>query len=401
MKTSAIAVLLVCVATFALATLVSLRPAPVSLDGGGKKHAKTRFLTREGYALSVSYQHDWNIHDHLDLHEIPTLLQTSMLYAEDLRFFDHGGIDWTARLHALVQNVAALRPVRGASTITEQTVRLLYPRPRTLWSRWLEGFEARRLERRFSKSEILAFYLNQVPYSANRRGVAQAARYFFDRSVDTLSLNEMLALAVMIRAPSRFNLWRNPDGVRSRVNVLAARLERDGVINDRQLAHVRASTVTLAKSSLQVQATHFAHYVSETRDLPTETSVNTTLDAALQTSVQALLDQRLAGLKHKRVNNGAVLVVDHRDNVILAWCIGKPFADTPSSKIDAVRARRQPGSTLKPFLYAMALEHGWSAATIIDVRPWQNRWGPGCIATTTTPDVTMVRSPCVRHWLIL
>ena len=235
------------VSTLTIATLASLRPAPVSLDVSWQIEAPARLVTREGIPLSVTYQHGWNIHDRLKLHEIPRMLQISLLYAEDQRFFEHAGIDWKARLHALMQNIAAMRAVRGASTISEQTVRMLHPRPRTLWSRWLEGFEAGRMERRYSKSEILELYLNQVPYAANRRGVAQAARYFFNRSVDTLSLNEMLALAVMVRAPSRFDLWRNPERIRSRVDILATRLEVAGVINRRQLEHALSSSLALER----------------------------------------------------------------------------------------------------------------------------------------------------------
>ena len=80
---------------------------------------------------------------------------------------------------------------------------------RKVWSRWLEGFEAGRLEGQFSKEEIFEFYLNQVPYAANRRGVAQAAHYYFDRDLTTLSRKEMLALAVLVRAPSRMDLWKS------------------------------------------------------------------------------------------------------------------------------------------------------------------------------------------------
>jgi len=122
------------------------------------------------------------------------------------RSYQHSGPDWRARIHAGWQNVLARRVVRGASTITEQCVRMLHPRPRTPWSRWVEGFEATMLEQQFSKAEILEFYLNQVPYSHQRRGVTQAARYYFDRDLDTLSLREMLALAVLVRSPSRLDL---------------------------------------------------------------------------------------------------------------------------------------------------------------------------------------------------
>ena len=364
------------VVVLAIGTVLSVRPVPRELvDRGGD--VKARLMSRDGYPLSLTYQHDWNLHDRLELHEIPRQLQTSVLFAEDQRFFEHAGIDWKARLHALVQNVAALRPVRGASTITEQTVRMLYPRPRRLWSRWLEGFEAMQLEQRFSKSEIFEFYLNQVPYAANRRGVAQAARYFFDRSVDTLSLNEMLALAVMVRAPSRFDLWRNPGGIRTRIDILARRLRDAGIINQRQLTHVLDTELALQLSRLEVNAAHFARYVHATHQDHIDTTITTTLDATVQSLTQALLDRRLVGLNQKRVHNGAVLVVDHRDNSILAWCVGQPFPDTPSGEVNAVVAPRQPGSALKPFVYAMALEKGWTAATRIDDAPLAESVGAG------------------------
>ena len=98
--------------------------------------------------------------------------------------------------------------MRGASTISEQVVKMLHPRPRTVWSRWLEGWEARLLEQSIGKQDILQFYLNQVPYAANRRGVKQAARYYFDRDLETLSKKEMLVLAVLVRAPSRLDIYK-------------------------------------------------------------------------------------------------------------------------------------------------------------------------------------------------
>ena len=116
------------------------------------------------------------------------------------------------------------RAVRGASTISEQVVRMLHPRPRTVWSRWLEGWEARELERRFTKNEILEFYLNQVPYASNRRGVQQAASYYFARDLATLSKKEMLALAVLVRAPTRFDLKRDSAASAGAIERLAAAL---------------------------------------------------------------------------------------------------------------------------------------------------------------------------------
>ena len=147
--------------------------------------------------------------DVLPLAAIPPLLQRAFILSEDQHFYVHHGIDWTARLAAVWQNAKAAAVVRGASSITEQTVRILHPRPRNLWSRWLESFEASRLESRFSKAQILAFYLNQVPYADRRRGVAQAARLYFDRGPDTLSAAEQLSLAVLVRSPNGMDLRRS------------------------------------------------------------------------------------------------------------------------------------------------------------------------------------------------
>ena len=128
-------------------------------------------LDRRGEPLNATYTNGWNLHDAVPLHDIPPFLRTAFVAAEDKRFFEHHGPDWRARLSAAWTNVKSGRAVRGASTISEQVVRMLHPRPRSVWSRWLEGFEARALEQRFTKNEILEFYLNQVPYAANRRGV--------------------------------------------------------------------------------------------------------------------------------------------------------------------------------------------------------------------------------------
>ncbi|HET7923804.1 MAG TPA: biosynthetic peptidoglycan transglycosylase, partial [Rhodanobacteraceae bacterium] len=145
-------------------------------DGGWRG---VQVLDRRGEPLNATFTNGWNLHDAVPLHDIPAFLRTAFVTAEDKRFFEHHGPDWRARLAAAWTNVKSGRAVRGASTISEQVVGMLHPRPRSVWSRWLEGFEARELERRFTKNEILELYLNQVPYASNRRGVRQAASYYF------------------------------------------------------------------------------------------------------------------------------------------------------------------------------------------------------------------------------
>ncbi|HKQ62196.1 MAG TPA: transglycosylase domain-containing protein, partial [Candidatus Polarisedimenticolaceae bacterium] len=337
----------------AWSTCASLHELPATLAPARDAARRPPLFDRRGEPLSVSYEDRFNLHDVAKLEELPPLLVAAFLEAEDRRFHRHHGVDWRARAGALLQNLRAGQAVRGASTITEQVVRMLHPRPRSLWARWLEGWEAGRLERRCSKREILEFYLNQVPYAARRRGVVQAARYWFDRPPDTLSATEQLALAVLVRSPSRLDPRRPNPQLAAAIERLAARLS------------VAVRPLELRAAPPPVEASHFVRRVRELG------SGATTLDASLQRRVQALLDGQLARLEPLGARHGAVLVVDHRTDEVLAW------VDAGGSQIDAVLARRQPGSTLKPFLYAGALARGWTAATLVEDAPLTEPVGTG------------------------
>ena len=338
-------------------------------------------VDRRGEPLGISYQNKFNVADTRALHDVPEILRHAIITAEDRRFFAHGGVDWRARAHALWQNMLAGRPVRGASTITEQVVRILHPRPRSLWSRWIEGFEAMLLERQAGKGEILEFYLNQVPYAANRRGVAQAARYYFNRDLRTLTGKEMLALAIFPRAPSALDPRKKPQAISARVQYLAQAMESRGELPPGETARQLSQPLSLEEASPLLNAGHFITYIRETvpYGLSAHGTLQTSLDGALQEQVQTLLDQRVKTLQRKNVHNGAALVVDHQSGEILAWVVAGAAAkdQTPGSAIDAVRAARQPGSSLKPFLYALALDSGWSPATELDDAPMAEAIGTG------------------------
>jgi penicillin-binding protein 1C len=369
------------VALLTLGTLASLRSVPSSTADLPQAARKAQLLDRRGEPLTQTYRNPWNYTDTVPLHQIPPLLRTAFVTAEDKRFFSHPGLDIRARLHALWQNLRARRVVRGASTITEQVVRMLHPRPRTIWSRWLEGFEALELERRWPKAAILEFYLNQVPFGAQRRGVVQAARYYFDRDLETLSPKETLALAVMVRAPSSLDLYARPEALLPAVARLADRLHADNQLADEQLAALLEEKLSLSRPRLAVQAAHFSRYVFERapreRVQPAAT-LQTTLDAGLQRLVQQTLDRRLLDLSDRRVFNAAALVVANEDRTIRAWAnAGQDTPSAPNREVDGVLTRRQPGSALKPFLYALALERGWTAATRIDDAPLQTVVGSG------------------------
>ncbi len=360
------------------ATTTSLQPLPQSFDDVAANVRRIQVTDRHGLALNATYANDWNLHDTVAIHEIPDFLITALVQAEDKRFFEHAGQDWTARSSALMQNLFALRAVRGASTITEQVVRMIHPRPRTLWSRWLEGWEAERLEATQTKLDILEFYMNQVPYAANRRGVHQAARYYFDRDLETLSQREMVALAVLVRAPSRMDLFAGDKNLLNRaVERLAIRLADQGELSEVELERAASGDFGLKRPMLAVDAGHFLRYVTSAH-YGGSTRVRTTLDGTLQAQLQSLLDARLGSLAVNKVTNGALLVADHTTGEILAWVVGGAGdQDVPGHVIDAVITPRQPGSALKPFLYALALEKGWTPATLIDDAPLTEMVGYG------------------------
>ncbi len=361
-------------------TAQDLRPIPENFHQVASDVQRLQIQARNGDTLSVSYQNPWNVYDNLALHEIPALLQQAFISAEDKRFYQHNGVDWRARFHALWQNLKNLRKVRGASTISEQVVRLLNQRPRTTWSRWLEGWEAAELEQAYSKAEILEFYLNQVPYAAQRRGIVQAARYYFNRDLSTLNPKELLALAVLVRAPSRLDPYRNPARLQRPIKELSDKLLAQNHINTSTHRAITQSQLALEKAQLPLQAPHFIQYARK-HSPPEATAghrLTTTLESHLQQWIQKRLDVRLQGLSTYQVRNGAVLVADHHNGDILAWAVaGNENPQTPGRFINAVTTPRQPGSTLKPFVYAMALEKGWTAATLIDDSPLIESVGHG------------------------
>lgn len=364
---AAAAALCVAAGVLAIATRQSLRDFPSGLDVTHEGTVKPVVLARDGTRLSVTLQNAWNTTDIVPLQEMPEFLKRSFVLSEDKHFYDHRGVDWSARLAAVWQNVTNGEAVRGASTITEQVVRMLHPRPRTLWSRWLEGFEARRLEARFSKAELLAFYLNQVPFTDRRRGVLQAARYYYDRDLETLTQAETLSLVVLVRSPQGMDPRKNPKRAAQAMNRLADRLVVAGDLAMADRARMRNAPLQFADAHPALDASHFVRRVlqqSAENGATTPARVHTTLDPYLQEQTQEMLDTALASLAKRKVHDGAMLVIDHQRNEILAWVVGR--ATSGKNGYDTVLTPRQPGSTMKPLLYAMALERGWTAATLID-----------------------------------
>jgi penicillin-binding protein 1C len=360
---------------FLFKTWLDVSPITPSLRTITAEAQTLQVTDRHGYPLTISYQNRWNTYDNLPLYQVPDFLKEAFIFSEDQHFYTHRGIDWRARLSALWQNMRADRAVRGASTMSEQVVRMIHPRPRNLWSKWIESFEVLSLERHLKKSDILEFYLNQLPYAANRRGVLQAAHYYFNRDLSTLSHKEMLALVVLARAPSNFDLYQSTDKINTAIMRLAKSLNQQDLLSTTELSEIEQQTLTLDASNLSVNAGHFVGFIRNHQTL-TNQALKTTLDANLQQHIQAMIDERVKSLSAKNVHNAAVVVVDHITGEILAWVVGGANNEH-THQIDAVTAPRQPGSALKPFLYTLALESGWTPATLIDDSPLSSAIGTG------------------------
>ena len=358
------------VAVFCLIVGLNTAPLPDKLDDFPVE--KQQFLDSRGEPLNVSYQNWFNVFDAVELYEIPELLQEMFIAAEDKNFYTHHGIDWGARLAAVVQNVKAGRVVRGASTLTEQVVRMLHPRPRTLFSKIVEGADAWRLERRFSKDDILKFYLNQVPYASNRRGVKQAARYYFSKSPDRLSVRQMAALVVLVRAPAAFNLYKYPEKTDKLVGRQLQKFYEQGIIDKVSFETAKAERLKLIPPALTVEAPQFLAFVKKNAG---GAVVKTTLDSALQDTVQKLTLNRLKALQKKNVHAAAVLVLERETGNVSAWV--SESVDDKTKDYDAVLVPRQAASVQKPFLYALALTKGWTDETLLNDEPLSRSVGLG------------------------
>jgi len=370
---------------FALAVSATIKyavkPFPASLSKIVNERTRANILDRNGYLLSFTRQNRLNPQI-IPLFNVPGVLADAFIFAEDKRFYSHQGVDWLARASACIDNIKTGGIFRGASTITEQCVRIIHPRPRTFFTRWVETFEAYILEHSFSKDEILEFYLNQVPYSHRCRGVVQAANLYFSRSLDTLDLNEILALAVIIRAPSFLNPHnqkpKSKKGLKQRIRWLANRLEENDLITKTE-----SSNILLPKSlrpPSPADAPHFVRHIKKrfAKEFRSNHKLLTTLDLHLQSKFYHLLRESLKNLKNKHVKNSAILVLNHQTDDILAWVNGSDFFSFETgSRIDAVTTPRQPGSALKPFLYSSALKNGYTSATVIPDIPLTHSVGHG------------------------
>lgn len=296
------------------------------------------------------------------LDAIAPALRAEVVKHEDRRFEVHGGVDLRALFHAAWENLKGERR-RGASTLTMQLAGFLDPAlasgaHKTVWGKFRQMRAAWNLERRLSKAQILEAYLNLAPFRGELRGVPAAAAVLFGKRADALSNDEAALLAALLPAPQA-----RPDIVAARACRYAS-ADAARCVRLKRLAEAAFAGAAYAQTGMADDAPHLAARF----DLKPGEIVRTTLDAALQRRVQGALDAQLAQLQDGDVEDGAVLVFDNASGEALAY-VGSRRASRQRF-VDGVRAPRQAGSTLKPFLYALALEQRiLTAASVLDDSP--------------------------------
>jgi penicillin-binding protein 1C len=327
-----------------------LLPPP---DLGRSDRLSTLVLARDGSILRgfLSTDGKWRLPTAVD--EVDPLYRRMLIAAEDRRFEEHWGVDPLAVLRAAGQWLAHGHVISGASTLTMQAVRLLERRLRTLAAKIAESGEALALERRHGKDAILDIYLTLAPFGGNLEGVRAASLAYFGKEPAHLTAAEAALLVAIPRSPERLRPDRHPAAARQARDAVLRRLAAAGVISAQAFAEASAEPVPQARAALPFHALHLATALH--RGEPRAAILRTTIDARLQSQVEALLRREAAALDPQATL--AALVVDNRTRRVIAY-VGN--ADYLSGRrrgtIDMVRAIRSPGSALKPFIYAMAFD---------------------------------------------
>jgi len=321
--------------------------------------------------------------------EIPESVKDVFVFSEDRRFYTHIGVDFFSLVRAMFQNVTGGRRVSGASTITMQLARLISdnarsdynpPRQQTLGQKIIEALNAIRLESRLSKDKILEMYINSIPFGFSTEGAASAARTFFSADLSMLSPAQIFCLSVIPRRPSLYNPLDNPDVCASAASLLHAKFADNKKLSKKWplFAQIDEKDFQFAVTSARrfkypFETPHLIRLIDSQilneKNAPVS-EIHLSVDLALQKYLEKSIAGNVALYYSSRLNNGSALVIDNDSSEILAWVGSADFFNNETAgQIDGVLALNQPGSSMKPFLYAMALESGFNPSYVLSDVP--------------------------------
>jgi penicillin-binding protein 1A len=352
----------------------------------------------------------------VSLSEVSPFFITAVLAREDSRFYAHKGIDWRGIARALVRDVMSGSAKEGASSITQQLARNSLPLGgRTLSRKVLEAMVALRIERQFTKQQILELYVNRIYFGSGCYGVETASQLYFGKSASKLNLSEAALLAGLIRSPNRFSPLKNSEGAAKQRDAVLDRMVALKKITSAEAEEAkRAKIVTHPKRIQQIQENYAMDAVQRDLNLLLTQdqidngglSIYTTLDPAVQNAAQEALETQLTKIEHqsnfhhplkasyKPPENGegdssmpylegAVVVIDNASGGIRGLVGGRDYAQSKFNRALAP-ANRQVGSAFKPFVYTVAFNHGLLPSAAISDGPIQpgeiegaGTWSPG------------------------
>jgi penicillin-binding protein 1C len=306
----------------------------------------------------------------LRLSEVPPVAVEALLATEDRHFRRHPGVNPLALARAGWQAAASGSVVSGGSTITMQVARALRGSSSLpLLDKLLEMHLALRLELRYSKDDILELWLNRVFFGNHAHGIEAASRVYLGKGAVDLTLAEAAFLIGLPQSPSRYDPFRRPELARARYGRVLVAMERTGLVSPEERAALALLPLELVPPDRSFSAPHFTSWVDglSGRSAGPIAEVRTTLDVRLQATVEGIVRGHLRGLRGQNVTNAAVLVLENRTGAVLAYVgSGNFWDDATGGQVDCVRMLRQPGSALKPFTYALALESGrYTPSTIV------------------------------------
>ncbi|PMB50891.1 penicillin-binding protein 1C [Fischerella thermalis CCMEE 5201] len=374
--------------------LIRLTPylAPIRANDILQTQLALEFSDRNGLPLGTILTRDQEHTAVVPLNQVSSQFIQAILAAEDSRFYHHGALDLKAIVRASKDAIQAKRIVSGASTITMQLARMLDHLPRNLSGKIQEVWLSWRLAAGMSKDEILSAYINRLPMGGNVYGVEAAARTYFSIPASELNLAQASILAAIPNNPTYFDPLQHRERLKQRQKYVLNRMVKDGYISRAIAQRAYAEEVTFqSRQKGIIAAPHFLFWLASqlssqqwgSSELPgsevgrlvggerispyhhispsphQDNLIHTTIDKPLQQFVEAQVQQVLSSLTANNVHHAAALVIDNHTGEVLAY-VGSPnyFDEAKLGRNDGVQALRQPGSTLKPFLYELALEKG-------------------------------------------
>ncbi len=334
-----------------------------------RQNAPSRILDRYGTLLYEIRDPRSGDRDPIALDRIPKIFVQAVLDTEDRRYHSHPGIDPLGMLRAAVQNLSSGRVVSGASTITQQLVRIRNgSRPRGLMTKLLEMRDALRLEMVLSKDEILEAYLNGAYFGHQAYGAESAARTYFGKNLTELSLSEATLLAGLVQSPSAYDPYKAWDLAKKRQAVVLNAMVDAGDLSVQNSQEALQEEIRLRKDRVDIKAPHFVFFAQDRAPerFTDGNTVRTTIDEPLQQETERIVRQKLEMLKEKNVTSAAVVVLDARTGDVLTMVGSADYFDVVhDGAVNVATSLRQPGSALKPFTYALALLEGDTLSTTV------------------------------------